>query len=137
MPYGIAHSAIEFRDRECHRIEYAAGIVVGGRDALLIGTHIFGRGYHKLTRADYSDDREYSHRNSQESSSVIIVVIAEAAVKTRYHGLGNVASAAATAAMVVSALKHVHTEDNRLDGIYNRPLIGMLYAIIKSEKFRR
>ena len=35
--------ARELRNRECHRTEDAAGIVIGWRDALLIGNDVFGR----------------------------------------------------------------------------------------------
>lgn len=98
-------------NRERHSAENAAGIIVGGRNALLIGNNVLGSRDYKLTCANNSHDGENTDGYCQKSS-VVIVVVTEIAVHSVDDYFGNVVSTATAAvAAIVDALKHVYAEN--------------------------
>lgn len=128
-------SAGEFRDRESHCAENTAGIFASGRDAFLVGNDVLTCGDEKLSGTNYPYDREDTYRHGKISSVVIVII--QIAVHISRDGFGNIMSTTAAATAILGIFKNTDTEDDWLNHLYNGPLIGRLYAIIKSEKFLR
>ena len=122
--------------RERHGIEYAARTCVFVGMAFLIGNGILGgadqilRGTHDANHREKSDG---NHKNTLTSASV-----GDHAVHVGDHAMRQIiGTAAALAAAVGSYLNHAGTENDGLNRLYNCPLTGMCYAIIKSKKLRK
>lgn len=126
----------KFGRRECHLSENTARIVVLCAYALLVGNTIFSS-IDKVLRGSYNS---YYRENSERYCEVSFVLrrVAKVARQASRNTLGNVIAATAAATLTaVVMLTHLGIENYRIYRFYNCLLIGMFYAIIKSEKFRR
>lgn len=104
-------------DRERHRAEKRAGIVLLCRNALLVGNDVFGRADEILGGTDEANDREDPEGHEQYVASCR--AIGEASVKVTGQRFGNIGTgAAATAAARRTAralLNNLRLQNDRID----------------------
>ena len=105
----------EFGDWERHGVEHAAGVIVGGRDAFLVGYYVFGCRNQKLSRTDDANNREYSERYCQISS--VVIIDNETTVHCGCDRFGNVVRTATAATVVLGALEDIYSKYNGVDDL--------------------
>lgn len=88
--------------------------------------------YQVLTGTNDSYNREYSKGYGDITS----IVVVKHSGKPGYNVIGNIAARAA-ASRLFTRLFHLYVKHYGIYDLYNCPLIGMHYAIIKSEKLRK
>lgn len=122
----------KFSRRKRHCTEGAAGILAGGRAAFLFGQAIFGSADKKLPMAHQTNHRKQPQGNDEAALGVSVT---EGTIEAVGHDRRHVTAAAA--ATGVAGLNDACAKHDRLYDLYSCPLIGMCYAIIKSEKSRK
>jgi hypothetical protein len=125
----------KFSGWERHLSEYRARIVLFAGYTNLIGYTVFCCIYKILCGTYYANYREDSQRYSQES--FIGVIVTERARKRCTNAIGNIATATMAARVAIVIFVCFNVQNDRVYRFYNCPLIGMRYAIIKSEKLRK
>lgn len=114
------------------------GIVLLNGMALLFGDAVFACLYEELSGANDAHHRKDTERHGQIASAVTVVVKLQGRFQRGQNRLGEIVFLTAATAIALGYLFHdLCGKENGIDDLYNRPLIGMFYTIIKSEKFRR
>lgn len=118
--------------RERHLSKYTTRIAERRLDALFVRNIEFRGMNDKLSGANQSDNGE----NTNGYSEIFFSVITQGCAYLTANAFGDIASATATACGVL-LFQNTGSENNRINNLYNCPLIGIFYAIMKSEISRR
>lgn len=129
----------KFANRKRHLAEDLAGIVLLNGTALLFGNTVFGGVDQKLCGTNDAHHRENTERYGQITVPDVGGVIKEnRRGKRGEHAVRQISLAAATAAFAIAdTLGNTASQNHGVNHLYNRPLIGMLYALVTSEASRR
>lgn len=125
-------------DRERHRAEERARIILLCRNAFLVGNDVFARADEIFGGANETNDRKDPEGNEQNVATRR--AIGERSVEAAAQCLGNVrASAAATAAarrVTRALLNDLRLKNDRIDRFYSCPFVGTLrrYGVLSVPK---
>ena len=106
----------ELRGRKRHIFEYSAGVILLGRDTLLVGNAILCCADKILCGTNDANDREYTERDGKISS----LSVDKSAVDLGRDRLGNVVTATTATAAAVVRLANLGGKNDGINHLYDR-----------------